>query len=104
METIVGKIVAIHEAKQVTEKLIKREVWVEMPGNYPQTVPIEFIQGNVDSLDNFSVDEVVEVGYTLRGRIYKDKCFVSLQGYKINAFQKVGAPKVTKKEEEDLPF
>ena len=99
-----GKLVSIQEEKQVSDKFKKREFWVEVGGERPQTLNLEFVQGYTEKLDEFNVGEKVDVKFNLMGRVYKDKCFNSLQAYSIE----LGAGQVRKAavQEDDgsLPF
>ncbi len=66
----------------------KREVIVTTNEQYPQTLPIEFVQDKTSLLDNFSEGQSVKVSINLRGREWTSpqgevKYFVSIQGWKI---------------------
>ena len=65
-----GKLYAIFETKQVTERFQKREFVVETGDNpsYPQHVQFQLTGDRCDVLDNFQVGDQVKVDFSLRGR------------------------------------
>ena len=79
-----GKVVHVGEAEQVTDSFKKRILVVsdEHP-DYPQTVPFEFTQNNVDKLDSVAIGDNVIVSFNLRGREWQGKYFANIQGWKL---------------------
>ena len=67
---IQGKIHAIHDAAQVTERFRKREFVLELEGGsrYPQYVMFQLTGDRCDALDGFAKDQEVKVEFSLRGR------------------------------------
>lgn len=65
-----GRLHAIFETKQVTERFQKREFVVEMADNpsYPQHVLFQLTGDRVETLDSFNVGDTVNVDFNLRGR------------------------------------
>jgi len=65
-----GKLHAIFDAQQVTERFRKREFVVELADNprYPQFVQFQLTGDRCESLDGFQVGDEVQVEFTLRGR------------------------------------
>jgi len=65
-----GRIHAIFEAKQITERFRKREFVVEMADNpeYPQYVLFQLTGNRCDALDGFAKGDEVRVEFSLRGR------------------------------------
>ena len=95
--TIKGTIYKIGETETITEKFKKRELVLKTDGEYPQHVPIQFVQAKCDMLDKYSVGNTIEVNYNLRGRLYTDKagvekCFGSVEGWKISTIEGGVAP------------
>ena len=84
---ITGKIIVLRETQQITDTFKKREVVIKTPGEYPQTIPVNFMQDKVSLLDNFSVGEEVSVSYDLRGREYNGKYFSEVVGWKIESLE-----------------
>lgn len=68
-----GKIHAISEAQQVTERFRKREFVVELADNprYPQYVQFQLTGDRCENLDGFDVGDEVQVEFSLRGREWK---------------------------------
>ena len=69
METS-GRIHALFETKQVTERFRKREFVVELADNprYPQFVLFQLTGDRCENLDAFEVGDEVKVEFSLRGR------------------------------------
>ena len=65
-----GKIYAVFEAKQITERFRKREFVVEMGDNpnYPQYVLFQLTGDRCEALDGFEKGDEVRVDFSLRGR------------------------------------
>ena len=94
METT-GRVHALFETQQVTERFRKREFVVELADNprYPQYVQFQLTGDRCDSLDGFNVGDEVRVEFSLRGREWKSpkgelKYFNSLDVWTL---EKVGA-------------
>jgi hypothetical protein len=68
-----GKVYAISETKQVSERFSKREFVLELADNpkYPQLVAFEFTGDRCAVLDDFSVGDQVRVEFNLRGREWR---------------------------------
>jgi translation initiation factor IF-3 len=115
--TLQGSIKRILPEQVVSEKFKKREVHVEIPGEYPQVVSIEFTQDKTGVLDNFAEGQDVEISINLRGREWTNpqgetKVFNTLQGWKITAVggaqsapaATAPAPSLPEATTDDLPF
>ena len=65
-----GRIHAVFDAKQITERFRKREFVVELADNprYPQFVIFQLTGDRCENLDGFSVGDEVQVEFSLRGR------------------------------------
>lgn len=85
--TIAGTVE--HVADQVVNgTFMKRELVVNVAGQYPQSILIEFQQGNCALLENLQFGQQVEVEFDLRGRKWTnpegvDKWFNTIVGYKL---------------------
>src|SRR5688572_4373881 len=68
-----GRLHAVSETKQVTERLRKREFVVELVDNprFPQFVQFELTGDRCEHLDGYEVGEQVRVEFSLRGREWK---------------------------------
>ena len=94
METT-GRIHAVFEAQQITERFRKREFVVELADNprYPQLVLFQLTGDRCEGLDGYEVGDEVKVEFSLRGREWKSpkgemKYFNSLDVWTI---ERVGA-------------
>jgi len=65
-----GKIHAVFDAQQITERFRKREFVLEMADNprYPQYVQFQLTGDRCEQLDRFNVGDEVQVEFSLRGR------------------------------------
>lgn len=72
METS-GRIHALFDTQQVTERFRKREFVVELADNprYPQYVLFQLTGDRCEALDGFEVGQQVRVEFSLRGREWK---------------------------------
>ena len=68
-----GRIHAIFEAQQVTERFRKREFVLELGDNprYPQYVLFQLTGDRCERIDDFAVGDPVQVEFSLRGREWK---------------------------------
>jgi len=74
----------------------KRELVVETFDQYPQSIMIEFVQDNVNVLDQYKIGDEVRVFINLRGREWVNpegvtKYFNSIQGWRIEMYQQTPA-------------
>lgn len=83
-----GTIIKMGDTVQVSESFKKRELVINTGGEYPQYIPIEFLQEKVSILDNFISGQVVSVNFDLRGREWNGRYLVNVVGYNI---QELGA-------------
>jgi hypothetical protein len=97
-----GRVHTIATPQQKSEKLTIQEVWVETTdGKFSEVLPIQFVNDKRELIQNLKVGDEVEVGINIRGRVWNDKCFVSLNGWTIalKAVQVIQEPK-----NDDFPF
>jgi hypothetical protein len=87
---VTGRLHAIYETKQVSERFSKREFVLELADNpkYPQTVLFQLTGDRVTQLDGMNVGEQVRVEFSLRGREWRSpqgelKYFNSLDVWKL---------------------
>jgi len=68
-----GRIHALFDTQQVTERFRKREFVVDLAGNarYPQYVMFQLTGDRCEQLEGFDVGEEVRVEFSLRGREWK---------------------------------
>ena len=68
-----GKVHAIFDTEQKTERFRLREFVLELEGGgrYPQYVQFQLTGDRCEALDEFSVGDEVKVEFSLRGREWK---------------------------------
>lgn len=93
---IQGQIYKIAETETFPSGFSKRLLVVEMEGEYPQKIPMEFVKDKTSILDNYKVGDKVKVSVNLRGNEYQDKFYLSAQGWRIEKIE--GAEKTEKKD------
>lgn len=82
--TAKGTIHQISATNQISDKFKKREfIMMVEDGQYTQYLNFEMVQDNVNKLDQVQPGDTVEVSFNLRGRIYGNKCYNTLQAWKI---------------------
>lgn len=122
---IEGKIKVIYDPQTFDSGFKKREFVITTEGKYPNDIKLEFTKGaNADKdkcaiLDKYEVGQSVKVSFDLRGNEWKDRYFVNLVAWKIEAMDASGesapAPEQSEPEpeqsepagdepEEGLPF
>ncbi len=86
-----GRLHAIFDTAQVSERFTKREFVVELTDNpkYPQLVQFQLTGDRVGQLDQFKVGDEVTLEFSLRGREWKSprgetKYFNSLDVWRID--------------------
>jgi hypothetical protein len=108
---IQGSIKVVGQTEEVGSKGFKKRLLVvTTQEQYPQQIPMDFVQDKVSLLDNFSVGDTVKVGINLRGNEYNGKYYLNAQGWRI---EKVGesqaapfepAGELVQGVDDDLPF
>lgn len=63
-----GVIIAIHAAKQVSDKFKNRTFVIKTEETYPKSVQFELTQDRVDYMDNYKVGDKVDVNFVVNGR------------------------------------
>ena len=91
-----GTIYRLSEAQDISEKFRKREVVIKTDDQYPQTIPVEFVQDRIDLLNSYSEGQQVTISINIRGREWTSpkgevRFFVSVQGWRIQPLQQGSA-------------
>ena len=92
MSNIQGTIYKIGTKEVKSEKFSKRDLILEViEGEYKQYLSIQFSNSKCDLLDSFNIGSKVSVSINLKGRLWTgndniEKCFNTLEGWKIEAF------------------
>jgi len=84
---ITGKIHVINEIQTFASGFIKREFVIETYEKYPQMIKFEAVKERCAALDKFEIDDVVTVGFNVRGNEHNGKYYVSLTAWKISGVQ-----------------
>lgn len=90
----------INETQQVTEKFAKREfVVTDANTNYPQDIIFQATQDKCSILDQFQVNDRVDIAFNIRGREWKSpqgeiKYFNSLEAWRIERAESQGSSMV----------
>ena len=86
---VTGKLRAIFDTKQVSERFTKRELVLELAdGKYPQSVLFQLTGDRCAQLDDLRVGDEVRIEFSLRGREWRSpngevKYFNSLDVWKV---------------------
>jgi len=93
---LTGTIHKLFDAQDITASFRKRELVLQTDEQYPQTVPVEFVQDRIDLLNGYAVGQKVTISINIRGREWtspqnETRYFVSIQGWRIQPVQ-AGAP------------
>ncbi len=106
---ISGVIQQIFDTHVVSEKFKKREFILEAgTPEYPEYIKMEFTQDKTGILDNYRINDPVEVSFNLKGRKWTDpqgvdKWFNTIQAWRISsAGETAGTNGVPV--EDDMPF
>ena len=101
-----GMVYKIMDEQEISSTFTKKEIVVKTAGEYPQFILVQFSQDKIRLLDGLAEYDFVDIDYNLRGREWKDRFFVSIEGWKINVTKRdelVGNSKNVKTDE-TLPF
>ncbi len=113
---IQGTVHKIEDTQTFPSGFTKRVLVVNTGGEYPQFLPIEFVKDKTSILDHLSDGQSVTVSTNLRGNEYKDKYYINLQGWKLEASAPAQdapqrqestvteAPATQLSESDDIPF
>lgn len=97
---LTGTIVKIKNIERPTHRIIsaknesgrdfqKREFWLQIHSEkFPQTIALEFQGDKVTVLDSFAEGQEVTVLINLKGRVIEEKCFNTLQIWRIQEVKK----------------
>lgn len=87
--TLSGTVKVVGQTQQISEKFSKRELVItESGGQYPQMIPVEFVQDKTNMLDGYAPGDEVTVTCYVNGREWTGrdgvtKYFLSLKGDRI---------------------
>lgn len=85
-----GKLYAINDVQQITDKFSKREFVILTDETYPQHVKFELVNDKTGLIDQFAINQEITVGFNVRGREWQKEgkpkqYFVSLNAWRIES-------------------
>lgn len=84
--TITGTIIELTATETIgATQHQKRTVVIQVNGEYPKTVPIEFWNKHMSKLDNFGVGQTATVEFDIDGKKSGERWYSSNKGWKITA-------------------
>ena len=102
-----GKVYAVFETKQISDRFQKREFVVELADNpkYPQLVLFQATGDRCSQLDNIADGDDVRIEFSLRGREWRSpagevRYFNTLDVWKV---ERVGQPRSTSSRRQSAP-
>ncbi len=114
---IQGRIININETQQVSDTFKKRDFVIEYTENpqYPEYISFQLIQERCMLIDNYKIDDMVDVSFNLKGRKWispegETKYFNSLQAWRVEKINdnaqenNTTLPEQQEQEDDDLPF
>ena len=82
---LIGKIIVIGQTEIKGQKDFKiRQIVIQTDEQYPQSIPVQFVQDKCAILDKYSVGDLVKIGINLKGAEWQGKYYVNLNGWKID--------------------
>jgi len=81
---ISGTVETVTEVETFPSGFTKRTLVINTGGEYPQTIPVEFVKDKTDLLNDLSKGQCVIASINIRGREYNGKYFCNIQGWKID--------------------
>ena len=82
---IEGSIKLIYETQSFSSGFQKREFVVTTQDKYPQDIKFEVVKDKCALLDSLKPETQVKVSFDIRGNEYKDRYYVNLNAWKIEA-------------------
>ena len=82
---IEGSIKLIFDTQSFASGFQKREFVVTTQDKYPQDIKFEVVKDKCSLLDDLQAETQVKVSFDIRGNEYKDRYYVNLNAWKIEA-------------------
>ena len=77
----------IFPTDKITDRFSKRVIWIKTDEQYPQVWEVQFVNQNIDLLDNIEVNDRVEIQFGIQGkksdRNGNERIFNSINGFGI---------------------
>lgn len=114
---LIGKIIVIGQTETKGAKDFKiRQIVIQTDEQYPQSIPVQFVQDKCVILNNYAIGDLVKIGINIKGSEWQGKYYSNISGWKI---EKTDSTTLTaqnhmpdreavassdEEEEDDLPF
>ena len=82
--TIKGTVETVLPVEEFASGFRKRVLVINTGGDWPQTIPVEFVKDKTDLLSGLYKGQEVEASVNLRGNEYNGKYYVNIQGWKLD--------------------
>jgi len=111
--TLIGKVVKILPARQVSETFKVRDIWIEEPADNPdynQVVKVQFTQDKCGLLDQYQIGQEVMINFNITGRRSSqvgpttENIYTNIQGWRIGATASKPVPQQEAAPAAPLPF
>jgi hypothetical protein len=89
---LTGAVRLIHDTQTFASGFTKREFVVETDGKYPQLIKLECVKDGVKHLEKLRVNDIVDVSFDIRGSEYKERHYVNLVAWKVEATGEIAEP------------
>lgn len=105
-----GKLHKKFDTEQKTATFKSRDIVVEIAGQYPQLIKLQFAQDRCELVENISEGTPVKVFFNLRGKEYLGNYFINLNAWRIEPTGARHEPASTgvngygQSVDDDLPF
>ena len=88
---LIGKIIVLGQTESKGSKDFKiRQVVVQTDEQYPQSIPVQFVQDKCYVLDKYAIGDIVKIAINLRGAEWQGKYYVNLNGWNIIKLESTG--------------
>ena len=99
-----GKVVRVTPIQEISDFFKKCEVHVVTNEQYPQTIPVQFVNDKCDAAQNIKEGVQITIDVNLRGKEYTNKegkigVFLSVDGWKFKIEETIADSEV-----DDLPY
>ena len=82
--TIEGQIIHLGQVEQKSEKFRLRIIVVKTDEKYPQEIPVQFTNSNVDKADSLKLGDFVSIQCNLQGREHNGRWFPSITAWRVD--------------------
>ena len=78
-----GTIYKIGEVETISEKFSKKEIVIEVPGDYPQKISCQVSNKTIGIFDRHQVGQEVTCSINLKGREHNGKFYNTIEIWKV---------------------